>query len=121
LFAFLALQLRRLKPHRGYIEPVLERALSPAAASPEGEALRTDHLETVGQILHSHGLTESPSVVTMHLYWTLFTGVLAFWSRDTSRHQEETLAVLDQALKMFVPSLPAPNRTPTPEEISHEP
>src|SRR5258708_379768 len=107
LFAFIAPQLRRLKPHRDYLSPVLERALSPlalAAASPEGEELRVAHLDAVSGILHKHGRAE-PTSATLHLYWTLFAGVLAFWSRDESRHQEETLAVLDQALPMFVPTL----------------
>jgi AcrR family transcriptional regulator len=108
LFAFIAPQLRSLKPHREYLSPVLERALSPlalAAASPEGEELRVAHLDAVSGILQKHGRTEQ-TAATLHLYWTLFTGVLAFWSRDDSHHNEETLAVLDQALKMFVPALP---------------
>ena len=117
LFAFVAAGLRSLKPLRGCLRPVLEGALSPLAASaaaPEGESLRTDHLETVGAILARHGQTD-PAFTTMHLYWTLFTGVLAFWLGDASPHQEDTLAVLDQALKMFVGSLPAPDpSTPSP-------
>lgn len=128
LFAFVAAQLRRLRPHRAYLGPVLERALSPlaqAAAAPEGEALRLEHLETVTDILGRHGQAEAASAVTLHLYWTLFAGVLAFWSQDTSRHQEDTLAVLDQAIKMFVRSLPDPAAgpvSPSPdEEASHEP
>jgi AcrR family transcriptional regulator len=115
LFAFVAAELRRLKPHRGHLQPVLERALNPlalAAASPEGEDLRVAHLEAVGGILQKHGLAEA-SPVTMHLYWTLFAGVLAFWSHDDSRHQEETLAVLDQALRMFVHSLPTSEGDPS--------
>lgn len=129
LFAFLAAQLRRLKPHRAYLQPVLERALSPlaqAAAAPEGEALRLEHLETVTDLLRRHGQSEAPSAVALHLYWALFTGVLAFWSQDASRHQEDTLAVLDQAVRMFVRSLPE-STTPGPaspspdEESSHEP
>jgi AcrR family transcriptional regulator len=111
LFAFIAAGLRSLKPLRGCLRPVLEGALSPLAASaaaPEGESLRTDHLEAVGAILARHGQME-PAFTTMHLYWTLFTGVLAFWLGDASPHQEDTLAVLDQALKMFVRSLPAPD------------
>jgi AcrR family transcriptional regulator len=107
LFAFVAPQLRRLKPHRDYLSPVLERALSPlalAAASPEGEEVRVAHLDAVSGILRKHGRAE-PNVATLHLYWTLFTGVLAYWSRDDSRHQEDTLAVLDQAVTMFVPTL----------------
>ncbi len=115
LFAFIAAQVRRLRPHRGYLEPVLERALSPlalAAACPEGEDLRVAHLEAMGEVLRKHGRAEPPPT-TLHLYWTLFAGILAFWSRDDSRHQEETLAVLDHAMKMFVPSLPAPEGDPS--------
>jgi AcrR family transcriptional regulator len=122
LFAFLAAGLRCLKPLRGCLRPVVERAFSPLAAADagQGEALRTDHLETVGAILARHGQAE-PSFVTMHLYWTLFTGVLAFWLDDASPHQEDTLAVLDQALKMFVRALPGPATPAPPKETSHEP
>jgi AcrR family transcriptional regulator len=104
LFAFIAACLRHLEPLRGCLRPVLERALSPLAAVAEGESLRAEHLETAGGILARHGL-EEPSFVSVHLYWTLFTGVLAFWLGDSSPHQEDTLAVLDSALKMFVRSL----------------
>jgi AcrR family transcriptional regulator len=110
LFSYVAAGLRSLKPLRGCLRPVLEGALSPLAASStdsEGESVRADHLETVGEILARHGRPEPP-FVTLHLYWALFTGVLAFWLGDDSPHQEDTLAALDQALKMFVRSLPAP-------------
>jgi len=126
LFHFLAAGLRSLKPLRGCLRPVLEGALSPLAASSpasERESLRTDHLETVGAILARHGQAE-PSFVTMHLYWALFTGVLAFWLDDASPHQEDTLAVLDQALKMFVRSLHGPALDPSTsaqKEAPHEP
>jgi AcrR family transcriptional regulator len=123
LFAFIAAALRALKPLRGCLRPVLERALSPLAASaavPEGESLRTDHLETVAELLARHRQPE-PSFVTMHLYWTLFAGVLAFWLDDPSPHQEDTLAVLDQALKMFVGALSGPPNTLPAKEASHEP
>jgi AcrR family transcriptional regulator len=122
MFAFIAPQLRRLKPHREYIPPVLERALSPlalAAASPEGEGLRVKHLDALSAILNKHGRAE-PTAATLHLYWTLFTGVLAFWSRDGSRNQEETLAVLDQALKMFVPTLVSSEPESGAQENNHE-
>src|SRR5262249_53763475 len=109
------------------LRPVLSEALSPlaaAAAVPDGECLRTDHLEVVGEILARHGQTE-PSFVTLHLYWTLFTGVLAFWLDDASPHQEDTLAVLDQALKIFAPPRPGPPPAPAnpavPEGDPHEP
>jgi AcrR family transcriptional regulator len=127
LFAFIAASLRSLKPLRRCLRPVLEGALSlltASSAGPDGESLRTDHLETVGAILARHGQAE-PALVTMHLYWTLFTGVLAFWLGDSSPHQENALSVLDQALKMFVGSLPEPASEPstpsTPKEVPHEP
>jgi AcrR family transcriptional regulator len=125
LFAFVAAGLRRLKPHRPYLDAVLERALSPlahAASYPEGEGVRADHLETVVGLLRKHGHDEEPSFPTLHLYWTLFTGVLAFWSRDRSRHQENTLAVLDQSLKMFSHTLDEEDSSsPADTEASHEP
>lgn len=68
--------------------------------------MRVAHLEMVEQLFRKHGHEETPSFVLMHLYWTLYTGVLAFWIRDNSRRQEDTLAVLDQALKMFLRALP---------------
>jgi hypothetical protein len=40
--------------------------------------------------------------VAWQLYWTLYTGVLAFWAEDASPKQEDTLALLDQSLQMFV-------------------
>ena len=45
--------------------------------------------------------------MTMHLYWTLYLGVLTFWSSDNSPNQEDSLAVLDHSLKAFVATLPA--------------
>ena len=36
------------------------------------------------------------------MYWLLYTGVLAFWTKDASVKQEDTLALLDQSMKMFV-------------------
>ena len=37
----------------------------------------------------------------LHLYWTLYLGVLAFWSRDESENQEDTLLVLDRSMHLF--------------------
>jgi Tetracyclin repressor-like, C-terminal domain len=45
----------------------------------------------------------------MQLYWTLYLGVLAYWAADASPNQEDTLALLDQSLKLFVASLPNPS------------
>ena len=111
LFALVAAELRGLRPHRGYLRPVLETALSPLAradASPDGEAIRVEHLEAIGRLVAARAPGESLSPVAWNLYWTLYTGVLAFWACDASPHQEETLAVLDHYLRAFVASLPKP-------------
>jgi len=111
LFALIAAELRALRPHRGYLRPVLETALSPMAraeSSPEGEAIRVEHLEAVERLIAGRAPGESLSPVTLSLYWTLYTGVLAYWACDASPHQEDTLAVLDHFLRAFVGSLPYP-------------
>jgi hypothetical protein len=41
----------------------------------------------------------------LQLYWTLYFGVLAYWATDVSPKQEDTMALLDQSLKLFVASL----------------
>jgi AcrR family transcriptional regulator len=111
LFALIAAELRGLRPHRGYLRPVLETALSPmvgAEASPDGEAMRVEHLEAVGRLIAARAPGVMLSPVALSLYWTLYTGVLAFWACDASPHQEDTLAVLDHYLRAFVGSLPDP-------------
>ena len=103
LFALIAAELRQLKPLRKFITPLLETVLSPLAAARHqgaGEALRVDHLETVADIARRHGLADI-SPVSIQVYWSLYTGVLAFWAADKSPKQEDTLALLDQSLNMF--------------------
>ena len=105
LFAYIAAGLRRMKPHRKFIHPALESALSPLARAgsiDEAESIRLQHLETVGQIVIDNGAIDPPSTLALHLYWTLYTGILAFWANDSSPKQEDTLALLDQSLRMFV-------------------
>jgi hypothetical protein len=105
LFAHVAGILRKLKPYRKYLLAVLETTLSPLASHEAGEnqtSLRAAHLETVTHIMAGHGLHDVLSTVTLQLYWTLYTGVLAFWAKDRSPRQEDTLALLDQSLSMFV-------------------
>jgi AcrR family transcriptional regulator len=114
LFAFIASELQGLRPHRGYLRPVLETALSPLAlarANPDGEAIRVEHLEAVGRLIETRLPGEPPSSVAWNLYWTLYTGVLAFWACDKSPHQEDTLAVLDHYLTAFVGSLTHPEQS----------
>jgi AcrR family transcriptional regulator len=102
LFALVAAELRQLKALRKFIGPVLETALSPlATAATNGEAgLRVAHLESVARIARAHGIAEI-SAVPLQVYWSLYSGVLAFWAADKSPRQEETLALLDNSLHMF--------------------
>ena len=103
LFAHVAAGLRRLKPLRKLLPPLLQTSLSPLAESSDEQAasLRVSHLETVLRLAQRHGRGEL-SPVALQLYWTLYAGVLAFWANDRSPKQEDTLALVDQSLNMFV-------------------
>jgi AcrR family transcriptional regulator len=118
LFAHVAAALRKLKPYRKYLTTVLDTSLSPLAndQADDTPSLRAGHLETVSQIVSRHGEAEALSTVALHLYWTLYTGVLAFWSSDTSPRQEDTLALLDQSLAMFVGWLTTHANSTEPQE-----
>jgi AcrR family transcriptional regulator len=104
LFAHVAAELRQLKPLRKFITPLLETSLSPLIASQRSDtndSLRADHLATVAEIARKHGVAELSSVA-LQVYWSLYIGVLAFWAADRSPKQEDTHALLDQSLAMFV-------------------
>jgi AcrR family transcriptional regulator len=105
LFSFIWTGLRHLRPFRKFLAPAMETLLSPLARfSPDhaGDSIRTEHLENVEQLIVNHGITRPLSPVTMQLYWTLYLGVLAYWAADASPKQEDTLALLDQSMKLFV-------------------
>jgi len=104
LFSYVAIVLRKLKPYRKYLPAVLETTLSPLgeAADRDKPSLRQAQIETLNQIASWHELHEALSPVAIQLYWTLFTGILAFWANDRSPRQEDTLALVDQSLSMFV-------------------
>jgi AcrR family transcriptional regulator len=115
LFTLIATELRCLRPHRSYLAPVLE-TLSPlarGASGSAGEMLRAGHMQQVEHLFAALRSPEPPSFVARHLYWTLYAGVLAFWTKDSSRNQEDTLAVLDCSLKAFVGSLPSDELSPS--------
>ena len=103
LFAFIAAGLRKLRPLRRFLPPVLETRLSPLAADgqQDGQSLRVAHLEVVARLARRHGFAEL-SPVALQLYWSLYTGLLMFWASDDSPKQEDTLALLDHSLEMFV-------------------
>lgn len=104
LFALVAAELRQLKPLRKFLRPLIETALSPLAAADRceaGDSFRFEHLEIVCKIAGQQGLGEL-SAVALQMYWALYLGVLAFWATDKSPKQEDTLALLDESLAMFV-------------------
>lgn len=108
LFTLIWSGLRNLREYRRFLGQAADTIFSPLARqSPEsaGDAVRVDHLELVEEIVTAHGFPPPRSVVTMQLYWTLYLGVFAFWAADDSPGQEDTLALLDQSLKLFVVSL----------------
>jgi AcrR family transcriptional regulator len=104
LFAHITQTLRKLRPYRSYLPVVLETTLSPLNSDHNGErrSLRSIHLETVGAIISQYWKPEAFSSVAAQLYWTLYLGILKFWSTDRSRRQEDTLALADESLNMFV-------------------
>lgn len=108
LFTFIWTELSALGEYRKFLAQAAETILSPLrrhSHESAGESIRTNHLEAVEQILVSHGVA-TPTAVTMQLYWTLYLGVFAHWATDDSPKQEDTLALLDQSLKLLVAALP---------------
>ena len=104
LFLLITSELRQLKPYRKFIGPVLESAMSlfsKASVCQEGETARVEHLEIVQEIITSHGYSSVPQSISASLYWSLYLGILAFWSTDESRNQEETLALVDYSLNLY--------------------
>lgn len=110
LFAYIAGTLRSLHPHRKYMAQILDSLFSPLTggeASNESENLRVDHLEIVNELITAYGSDDwpMPSIISLHMYWSLFLGILSFWSTDATPHQEETLVLVDQSTRLFVESL----------------
>ena len=102
LFLRIATDLRRLRPLRDLVRGVFDLAFGSASVGAEdGVALRARHLETVAAILQKHHPELPAQPVSLQMYWMLYTGVLAFWINDGSPKQEDTLALLDQSLKMY--------------------
>lgn len=106
LFSLIVRDLKALEGLRAAVGQVLEAGLSPFSADTSEAAtrMRSAHLERAAAAMAAHG-TRDPGPVSMHLYWTLYVGVLAFWAADGSPNQEDTLAVVDQATRMFAGSL----------------
>lgn len=104
LFAFIMAGLRQLRPYREFVGSIFESSLSWHSES-TGERIKREHLETVANLIACDADTPEPSSITMHLYWTLYLGVIAWWAMDDSDNHEDTLAMLDQSLNLFTDSL----------------
>lgn len=108
LFSLIWTGLKGLRKYRAFAGPAMETVFSPLArptAGAPGDAIRVAHLELVERIVVGHGIAAPLPPVTIQLYWTLYLGVAAFWAADHSPHQEDTLALLDQSLKLLAASL----------------
>ena len=103
LFALVAEGMRRLKPLRKHLSAVIETSLNPLVdkAGDDVAAMRVKHLQAVAACARAHGVGELSSTA-LQLYWTLYVGVLAFWAADASPRQEDTLALLDDSINMFI-------------------
>jgi AcrR family transcriptional regulator len=105
LFLHVATQLRQLRRLRKFIQPVIDTALAMPAISSDrkgGPQLISQHLQAVGEILRAHEVDPDKWSMTAPIYWALYVGVLKFWGLDKSPKQEDTLAMLDQSMNMFV-------------------
>lgn len=119
LFSLVWAELRSLRRFRKFLSAAAETIFSPlrrGSADSPGESIRLNHLEAVQQILVRHDIPSTLPPVTMQLYWALYLGVFAYWVSDESPKQEDTLALLDHSLKLFIASL---NMGPN-EGKSHE-
>lgn len=109
LFLEVATGLRLLRPLRELLRPVFDLAFSPASVpEDDGTTIRSRHLETVSTVLQKHFPDSPAATVQLQMYWMLYTGLLAFWINDASPNQEDTLALLDQSLKMYAAWLASP-------------
>lgn len=103
LFLLVATALRKLKSLRKHLPSLLETSLSPLSSGVDGDdvTFRVEHLATLAAVARARGCGEL-SAVALQLYWTLYTGILLFWANDKSPKQEDTLALVDHSLTMFV-------------------
>jgi AcrR family transcriptional regulator len=108
LFSLIWSGFKRLRRYQNFLAPAAETIFSPLAQfAPErtGDYIRIGQLEMVERIVTGHGIAAPLPAVSQQLYWTLYLGVFAWWTADTSPHQEDTLALLDQSLRLFTASL----------------
>ncbi len=103
IFALVATYLKRLKPLRKFIQPVIDTVFHPVALDDNSSSsIRTVYFESLHEIFSNHKLESKLTAAGAHLHWSLVVGVLSFWTADSSPKQEDTLALLDQSVQMFL-------------------
>lgn len=112
LFTLMASDLRALSELRQVVGELVDLCLGRFSGGPDerAAAIRVARVSEAERILERYGVTACTSTSVMHLYWSLYLGVLSFWARDESPNQEDTLALLDQGIRMFT-GVAAPPRT----------
>lgn len=111
LFTLVAADIRALEPIRAFVGEILDAGLSAfsgRAFTDDAGDIRAQRLEDAGATLAAHDFGESATPPVMHLYWSLYLGVLTFWAGDGSPKQEDTWALLDQTVRMFAGALRRP-------------
>mgnify|MGYP000920406409 CR=1 FL=1 len=112
LFTLIACDLRALQGIRPFVGELLDAGLAPfVGGSPTADAspIRAHRLADAHAVLTRHGAGLGGTPALMHLYWSLYLGVLSFWAGDPSPNQEDTLALLDRSVRMFAGAVrPAP-------------
>jgi AcrR family transcriptional regulator len=99
LFAFVWSGLRHARPFREFATAVI------------GEELAAAHRARVDSIVERHTGGPLPPL-SGQIYWSLYAGLIESWAADDSPHQEQTLALLDHTLTVFVVSLRAESARP---------
>lgn len=125
LFTLIAADLRALEPYRSFLPEVLEAGLSPFArgcssdtdANPSA-SIRTARLHDAASILQRHNLGDFATPAVMHLYWSLYLGVVSYWAHDSSPNREDTWALLDQSVRMFTGAMRHADNTSTDRRTS---
>ncbi len=106
LFTLIASDLRALADLRPLVADLLDAGLARAGELPApAAAIRAARMEDVAWLLAMHGVPHGAEAPLLHLVWSVYLSVLAFWSRDPSPNQEDTLALLDSAVRMLTSGL----------------
>lgn len=103
LFTLTASDLRALQQLRPIVGELIDSGLGRFSGDSDERAvaIRVTRIAEAERILERYGVTDCASTPLMHLYWSLYLGVLSFWARDESPNQEDSLALLDQGIRMF--------------------